>query len=76
MTIAQANTAEEIAAARQLFVEYAASLPIALDYQGFPAELAGLPGAYASPRGCLLLATDEIGCAGCVALRPFNATTC
>ena len=64
------------AAIRQLFVEYSDSLEIELDYQGFPAELAGLPGAYAPPRGCLLLATDGRASAGCVALRPFDSITC
>lgn len=76
MKIAPANSPEEIAAIRQLFEEYAASLGLDLGYQGFPAELAGLPGAYAPPRGRLLLAADECGPAGCVALRPFNDGAC
>jgi len=76
MTIAQASSAEEIAAIRQLFVEYSDSLEIELDYQGFPAELAGLPGAYAPPRGCLLLATDGAVSTGCVALRPLGPDAC
>lgn len=57
---------------RALFREYAASLPFALDFQDFDDELAGLPGAYASPRGALLLARG----AGCVGLRPIDETTC
>lgn len=57
---------------RLLFREYAASLPFALDFQGFDEEVAGLPGAYAPPRGVLLLARG----AGCVALRPLDAATC
>jgi putative acetyltransferase len=57
---------------RALFREYAASLPFALDFQDFEQELAELPGAYAPPRGVLLLARD----AGCVALRPIDATVC
>jgi GNAT superfamily N-acetyltransferase len=73
--IVPATSPEEIATIRQLFQEYAGSLDIALDYQGFPAELAALPGAYAPPRGRLLLATDGRAAAGCVALRPFDATT-
>jgi putative acetyltransferase len=47
-----------------------------MSYQGFAAELAGLPGAYAPPRGRLLLALDAGGEAGCVALRPVNEVTC
>ena len=57
---------------RVLFREYAASLPFALDFQDFDDELAGLPGAYAPPRGALLLARGT----GCVGLRPIAETTC
>jgi len=57
---------------RALFGEYAASLPFALDFQDFDRELAELPGAYAPPRGALLLARG----AGCVGLRPIDETTC
>lgn len=72
MNISQVISAEEIAAVRQLFEEYATSLPIDLGYQGFQQELAELPGAYAPPLGRLLLAADEGGPAGCVALRPLD----
>lgn len=47
-----------------------------LSFQGFAAELAGLPGDYAPPRGCLLLAVQEDGIAGCVALRPLEPDVC
>ena len=57
---------------RLLFDEYAASLPFALDFQDFDREVADLPGAYAPPRGALLLASG----AGCVGLRPIDETTC
>ena len=57
---------------RALLQEYAASLPFALDFQGFEDELAELPGAYAPPHGALLLARG----AGCVGLRPIDETTC
>jgi ribosomal protein S18 acetylase RimI-like enzyme len=61
---------------RALFEEYAASLPVSLDFQGFDQELAGLPGAYAPPRGALLVAQSAGEVVGCVALRPLDDTTC
>jgi len=62
--------------ARRLFEEYAASLGFDLSFQDFDREVASLPGDYASPRGAILLAEDDSGVAGCVALRPFADETC
>lgn len=68
----RAAGAEDLEEIRALFAEYAASLPFDLGFQGFEHELAGLPGAYAPPRGALLLAPG----AGCAALRPLAADAC
>ena len=56
---------------RALFLEYARELGFSLCFQGFDAELAQLPGAYAPPGGVLLLAKEQ----GCVALRRIDAAT-
>ena len=66
------RSADDLGATIRLFEAYAASLPVDLAYQGFAAELAGLPGNYAPPDGDLLLARNGAGAAiGCVALRPM-----
>lgn len=40
---------EEMGAVRQIFQEYADSLNIDLEFQGFESEIADLPGDYAPP---------------------------
>ena len=76
LKIAQAETVEDLRHARTLFEEYAASLGFDLGFQDFAAELAGLPGAYAPPRGRLLLAFHDGRLAGCVALREMGDGIC
>lgn len=66
----------DIQEVRELFLEYANWLGVDLCFQGFEGELAGLPGDYAPPRGALFVARSLTGAAaGCIALRPFDATT-
>jgi putative acetyltransferase len=72
MRIDQATTTLDIEAARALFQEYADGLRISLGFQGFAAELAGLPGQYAPHRGRLLSASEKGEAIGCVALRPIS----
>ena len=70
--IVEAEGAEALALVRKLFEEYAASLEVDLEFQGFAEELAGLPGAYARPTGGLLLGFEGEELAGCVAFRPLE----
>jgi ribosomal protein S18 acetylase RimI-like enzyme len=64
-----AETRGQLDAAREIFRDYAASLAIDLCFQGFEAELAGLPGDYVEPGGVLLLAYVDGALAGCGAMR-------
>ena len=76
MELIQAKSDKEIQEARQLFEEYAAGLGINLCFQNFDKELADLPGAYAPPSGRLMLAVEDEGTAGCVALRKIADRIC
>jgi putative acetyltransferase len=61
---------------RSYAAEFADSIAETLCFQGFEAELAGLPGRYAQPSGCLLLAMEDDVPAGCVAVRDLGDGTC
>ena len=75
-SIVPAQGGRELEYARSLFREYAESLEFVLDFQDFDRELANLPGAYAEPRGKLLLAFMSSRPAGCIALRPLTPGIC
>src|SRR2546423_2948015 len=68
----QAMSSDDIARAHALFIEYAQWLKVDLCFQGFADELKPLPGAYAPPRGRLLLAGPVDDAFACIALRPLN----
>jgi len=61
---------------RLLFGEYVTMLGVELDFQNYEDELAGLPGDYALPQGKLYLADYNDRLAGCIALKPYEGTTC
>ena len=71
MTIRRA-TPSDLDEIRAMLREYAEWLQVDLCFQNFDQELAGLPGDYASPSGCLLIAEG----AGCVALRRIDDDIC
>lgn len=70
--ILHASEPAAIDIAASLFREYQTAIEVDLCFQGFADELAGLPGAYAPPRGRLLVAHVGAEAAGCVAVRPLD----
>jgi len=65
---------EDLVQVRSLFSEYASKID--LSFQDFDRELANLPGEYAPPSGCLLVAKEKDDVVGCVALRAMGGDVC
>ena len=76
LKILPVETDEDIEIVRTLLVEYVDSLGFDLVFQNFEEELRNLPGEYAAPEGCLLLAKYQDQPAGCVALRKLSDGIC
>jgi carbonic anhydrase len=70
--VIKVSTESEVGQVRQLFRDYADSLPIKLCFQNFDQELASLPGAYAAPGGALFLAVEGDRAIGCIGIRRFS----
>ena len=82
LAIAQVSTPDEIRNVSAMLREYTAwafTLQAGSDaaptFEGLEQELATLPGMYAPPNGRLLLAMHDRQPAGCIALKPGDATT-
>lgn len=76
MKLVYAESEKHLSHVRELFTEYAASLGFDLCFQNFDKELAKLPGEYAPPNGCLIIAIDGTQVVGCVALRKLVNDIC
>ncbi|MEK7362207.1 MAG: GNAT family N-acetyltransferase [Pseudomonadota bacterium] len=76
LTIDQVESKDDVDFVRKLMLEYQTRLGVDLCFQGFDAELKGLPGDYAAPSGRLLLASINGSAIGCVALRAFGGSRC
>ena len=61
---------------RSLWREYWLSFGFDPQFQGFAAELDGLPGGYQRPGGALLVARVDGDAAGCIALRRLDDQRC
>lgn len=64
--------AADLRIVRELFLEYAASLPVDLSFQDFEHELATIEDYYEE----ILLASEGEAIAGCVALRHIDDAIC
>jgi ribosomal protein S18 acetylase RimI-like enzyme len=76
LVIKQALTEKQIKSAKRLFIEYANSLGVDLNFQSFKEELEEFPGHYSPPEGCIFLAYYKKKLVGCVALRKFKEDIC
>jgi ribosomal protein S18 acetylase RimI-like enzyme len=74
--IHQPTSANEMQVVRALFEQYGEAIGVDLASQNFAQELADLPGKYAPPAGCILVATVDGQPAGCVALRALSDGAC
>jgi ribosomal protein S18 acetylase RimI-like enzyme len=68
----RAATDQDIAHVREMLQEYVAWIGLDLTFQEVDAELSGLPGDYAPPRGALFVAIDGGQYLGMIALRPLD----
>ena len=59
---------------RAMLREYVEWIGLDLGFQAFDAEVAGLPGDYAPPRGALFVAVDGERHVAMIGLRPLNGT--
>ncbi len=76
ISIAAAEGPADMERVRALFLEYQDWLGVDLCFQGFEAELATLPGAYAPPKGGLWFAKADGEIAGVAGVRPFKDGLC
>ena len=75
IVLSRAASAADIESVRVLFREYAESLGVNLEYQGFDEEVQDLPGDYVPPAGTLLLAKSDDEVIGCVGVRALDPAT-
>jgi putative acetyltransferase len=87
LKIFEAKTGRDFKLAETLFLEYVDFLKERFykyvdqqwavgHWQYLEQEARTLPGSYASPKGCILLAEYQVAIAGCVALKELDGGTC
>ena len=76
LKITEPDSPSEMEVIRELWIEYWNWLEFAPCFQDFDQELDALPGKYAPPDGCILLAQYNDTVAGCVSLRKLSDDIC
>ena len=76
MIVRRAIFPDDIASLLCIWREFVANSPVNLDYQDNEADFAALPGKYAAPKGCVLLADREGNIEGCIAFRKVTDEIC
>ena len=74
--IVRAATPHDIPDARQMLAEYVAWIGLDLAFQEIDADVAGLPGDYAPPRGALFVGADGARLGGMIGIRALDDLTC
>jgi GNAT superfamily N-acetyltransferase len=67
---------DDAASVLDIWREFIANSPVNLDYQGNDAGFVNLPGKYAAPGGCVLLADRDGRIEGCVGFRKVTNRIC
>lgn len=70
IAVRRARSRADLAAVHELLAAYAEETGIDVERHGLATEMASLPGAFAPPRGALILAARGARAVGCIALRP------
>lgn len=76
LSIYLARFPEDQQTVQAIFREYVQSPKADLGFQNYETEFANLPGAYAQPKGCVMLAQCDGTVVGCAALRQIDVNTC
>jgi putative acetyltransferase len=74
--IREARTKNLLSSARDLIMEYSASLGLDLSFQNFEQEMAEFPLHYTRPDGRILVAVEGGEAVGVVGLRRFSGSIC
>jgi ribosomal protein S18 acetylase RimI-like enzyme len=76
LKIFEAKTEKDIKTFGALLSEYVDSLGVDLSFQNIQEELVDLPGCYARPEGCILLAEYDGQIVGCIAFKKLSDGIC